>query len=534
MPCPLFSRTLASALPGGTGFCSNLRSDLNSDLCADLCTDLHSGLYTGLHADLRSDLYTDLGSDLHADLCADLRSDLRADLCDDLCSDLYTDLHADLGSDLRSDLCADLRPDLRADLHSDLSSDLHADLCSDLYTDLHADLRSDLGSDLCADCCADLCSDLYTDLSSDLRADLHADLYADLRADLRSDLRSDRCADFCSDLYTDLSSDLCADLGSDLYTDLGSDLYTDLHADLRSDLRADLCSDLRSDLGSDLRADRCADLCSDLGSDLHADLRSDLGSGGRLFQGPGGDSIVVSAYMGGRRGAEEAERRGCAEHGARDKQELLGGDLREGPFRDNQCPLEVMLPPEKAEACEGPGQLFCGWGPGEWVKMNLRPPRAPQAVQCDVSVEEDDHQEWTFTLYGFDNSGKATREDMSSLMHTIYEVVDASVHRCSGSSKTLRVKLTVSPEPSSKRKDGPPAAQDREASRCRAEAELSEDPRVADRRLSAHVRRPNADPHPCSERGPYCVDENTERRNHYLDLAGIENYASKFGPGLCT
>lgn len=46
------------------------------------------------------------------------------------------------------------------------------------------------------------------------------------------------------------------------------------------------------------------------------------------------------------------------------------------------------------------------------MKMTLRPPRAPQAVQCDVSVEEDDHQEWTFTLYGFDNSGKATREVM--------------------------------------------------------------------------------------------------------------------------
>lgn len=25
-------------------------------------------------------------------------------------------------------------------------------------------------------------------------------------------------------------------------------------------------------------------------------------------------------------------------------------------------------------------------------------------------MEEDDGQEWTFTLYGFDNSGKATRE----------------------------------------------------------------------------------------------------------------------------
>nr|XP_020747342.1 protein naked cuticle homolog 2 [Odocoileus virginianus texanus] len=253
-------------------------------------------------------------------------------------------------------------------------------------------------------------------------------------------------------------------------------------------------------------------------------------------ESPEGDSIVVSAYMGGRRGAEEAERRGCAEHGARDKQELPGGDPREGPFRDDQCPFEVVLPPEKAEAREGPGQLFCvddgERAAGREGARGLGKRRLNvDAVQCDVSVEEDNHQEWTFTLYGFDNSGKATREDMSSLMHTIYEVVDASVHHCSGSSKTLRVKLTVSPEPSSKRKDGPPAAQDREPSRCRTEAELSEDPRVADRRLSTHVRRPNADPHPCSERGPYCVDENTERRNHYLDLAGIENYASKFGPG---
>lgn len=29
----------------------------------------------------------------------------------------------------------------------------------------------------------------------------------------------------------------------------------------------------------------------------------------------------------------------------------------------------------------------------------------------------------------------------------------------------------------------------------------------------------------------HCVDENIERRNHYLDLAGIEDYTSQFGPG---
>ncbi|KAI2536898.1 NKD inhibitor of WNT signaling pathway 2 [Homo sapiens] len=247
-------------------------------------------------------------------------------------------------------------------------------------------------------------------------------------------------------------------------------------------------------------------------------------------ESPEGDSFVASAYASGRKGAEEAERR------ARDKQELPNGDPKEGPFREDQCPLQVALPAEKAEGREHPGQLLSA-DDGERA-ANREGPRGPggqrlniDALQCDVSVEEDDRQEWTFTLYDFDNCGKVTREDMSSLMHTIYEVVDASVNHSSGSSKTLRVKLTVSPEPSSKRKEGPPAGQDREPTRCRMEGELAEEPRVADRRLSAHVRRPSTDPQPCSERGPYCVDENTERRNHYLDLAGIENYTSRFGPG---
>ncbi|TNN24006.1 Protein naked cuticle 1 [Liparis tanakae] len=34
--------------------------------------------------------------------------------------------------------------------------------------------------------------------------------------------------------------------------------------------------------------------------------------------------------------------------------------------------------------------------------------------------------------------------------------------------------------------------------------------------------------------GCHSVDENLERRNHYLDLAGIENYTSRFGAGEWT
>uniref|UniRef100_A0A452VAH2 Protein naked cuticle homolog n=1 Tax=Ursus maritimus TaxID=29073 RepID=A0A452VAH2_URSMA len=210
--------------------------------------------------------------------------------------------------------------------------------------------------------------------------------------------------------------------------------------------------------------------------------------------------------------------------------------LKEGPFWEDQCPLEVVLPAEKAVGREGTGQIF-SVADGERA-ASREGPRGPgrkhlniDALQGAVSVEENNRQEWTFTLYGFDHSGKATREDMSSLIHTIYEAVDASVSLSSGGSKTLRVKLTVSPESPCRRKESPPTGQAREPARCGMEAELTEDPRGADKRPSAHTRRPGADPHACCARGPYRVDENTERRNHYLDLAGIENYTSKFGPG---
>ncbi|XP_078303749.1 protein naked cuticle homolog 2 [Panthera onca] len=252
------------------------------------------------------------------------------------------------------------------------------------------------------------------------------------------------------------------------------------------------------------------------------------GRGGRC--GGRAGSFAVSAHASGHKGAEEAERR------VGGKQELLSGDLQEGPFWEDQCPLEVAVTPEKAEGRGSTGQLF-GVLDGEKAASREGPRGLGKrhlnfdVLQCDISVKEDNRQEWTFTFYGFDNNGKATREDVSSLMHTICEAVDASVSHSSGSSRTLRVKLTVSPESSSKRKESPPPGQDREPTHCRTEGELSEDPRGAEKRLSAHVRRPGADPHPCCARGPCRVDENRERRNHYLDLAGIENYTSKFGPG---
>ncbi|KAK1806400.1 hypothetical protein P4O66_004918, partial [Electrophorus voltai] len=150
-----------------------------------------------------------------------------------------------------------------------------------------------------------------------------------------------------------------------------------------------------------------------------------------------------------------------------------------------------------------------------------------QELECDVSVESDNRQEWVFTLYDFDNSGKVTKEDMSSLVHTIYDVVDASVNQSCHKSKTLRVKLTVTPDPCIRRREHSHAGTERDWSCHRAEATLQEEVHGADRRHSAHIsyRRQASD---SPVRTHYCVDENTERRNHYLDLAGIENYTSRF------
>ncbi|KAE8288723.1 Protein naked cuticle-like protein 2-like [Larimichthys crocea] len=174
-------------------------------------------------------------------------------------------------------------------------------------------------------------------------------------------------------------------------------------------------------------------------------------------ENPEGDSFVVNAFL--RRGMEECERYSSTDHKLKNMQEFPNGELKEGQFTDQHCPLEVVLPPEKAEGCESYLQyLHSEEGEREILrdatKASGKKRISLDDLECDVSVEDDNRQEWIFTLYDFDNSGKVTKEDMSSLMHTIYDVVDASVnHSCHNKSKTLRVKLTVTPEPRCHRRE---------------------------------------------------------------------------------
>ncbi|KAK7886277.1 hypothetical protein WMY93_025898 [Mugilogobius chulae] len=162
--------------------------------------------------------------------------------------------------------------------------------------------------------------------------------------------------------------------------------------------------------------------------------------------------------------------------------EFPNGELKEGQFIDQHCPLEVVLPPEKGEGCESYLQyIHAEDGERELIRDATKAPGKKRIslddMECDVSVEDDNRQEWVFTLYDFDNSGKVTKEDMSSLMHTIYDVVDASVNNSyHNKSKTLRVKLTVTPEPRSHRRE------------TVTERSHQEEGRSADKRHSTYIR----------------------------------------------
>uniref|UniRef100_A0A023EWY7 Protein naked cuticle homolog n=1 Tax=Triatoma infestans TaxID=30076 RepID=A0A023EWY7_TRIIF len=83
--------------------------------------------------------------------------------------------------------------------------------------------------------------------------------------------------------------------------------------------------------------------------------------------------------------------------------------------------------------------------PSPTSRLNL------QELQCGISVNENcatshrDRQEFSFTLYDFDGRGKITKDDIAGLVTTIYETVGSSIKVPQYGSKTIKVKLTVSP-----------------------------------------------------------------------------------------
>ncbi|XP_041417035.1 protein naked cuticle homolog 1 isoform X1 [Xenopus laevis] len=201
------------------------------------------------------------------------------------------------------------------------------------------------------------------------------------------------------------------------------------------------------------------------------------------------------------------------------------GDICKYNIANEHFHLEVALPEEKSEGLFTSDDRKVDKDNDGRVKKQHK----FEELQCDVSVEEDNRQEWTFTLYDFDNSGRVTREDITRLLHTIYEVFDASVNHSLSSSKTLRVKLSLAPDATLKKRTVLVNHAELQNGRHRSECKVTENLRGSEKKQQGSGRLENVTEQ--TECLRQCVDENIERRNHYLDLAGIENYTSRFGPG---
>ncbi|XP_004548187.2 leucine-rich repeat-containing protein 14B isoform X2 [Maylandia zebra] len=165
---------------------------------------------------------------------------------------------------------------------------------------------------------------------------------------------------------------------------------------------------------------------------------------------------------------------------------------------DHNCDMKVVQPPEE-EKTPDKGTNFHFKCKKETKRSSSRA-AVSEGMEGNVQPGDDSQQEWTFTLYNFDNTDEVKKEDMSSLMHSVFEVLKTSVKQpCSGT-RPLRIKLAVTSSHYPNKSSNTDAEQEQSGSQ--------------------EAGRPM--------RRLFCVDENKERRKHYQDLAGIENYASKF------
>ncbi|XP_074644557.1 uncharacterized protein LOC141901301 [Tubulanus polymorphus] len=178
-----------------------------------------------------------------------------------------------------------------------------------------------------------------------------------------------------------------------------------------------------------------------------------------------------------------------------------------------------------------------------------------EEFECGVSVEGSEKQEWSFTFYDFDGRGKITKDDISSLMKSLCDAVGSSIKLSHSGSKTLRLKLTVAPEggkgenatklsgqenfklnnlssPNDEKKSKRTSSGDQHR---RHLVEMIQK-NIERHHRHTNIKRQNCDQRGSSEEPPRhrhahrekntnhaTAEESQDRRNYYLDLAGVEN-----------
>ncbi|XP_071445490.1 protein naked cuticle [Hetaerina americana] len=168
-----------------------------------------------------------------------------------------------------------------------------------------------------------------------------------------------------------------------------------------------------------------------------------------------------------------------------------------------------------------------------------------QGFECDVSMDgarviggcgssqragRRHRKEFSFTLYDLDGRGKITKDDITGLVTTIYETLGSTIRLPHNGSKTIKVKLTVSPEKTAA--DGGDVAGDNprpEAAQHRFKRDLNVTIRERRRRVG-----PAPDGGRCQETPPAAAETViVEAEGGEVDGCGHVAYRKLAGGGCC-
>ncbi|XP_031630898.1 protein naked cuticle [Contarinia nasturtii] len=150
------------------------------------------------------------------------------------------------------------------------------------------------------------------------------------------------------------------------------------------------------------------------------------------------------------------------------KHKILGGYKQFSVLQECATDSEELIYPIRApSSCSAPPDLLLTGDRNKDAKVQTSTPRNDaissdrvllEEFTCDVSVEGGGKStqplQFSFTFYDLDgHHGKITKDDIAGIVYTIYESIGKSVVVPHCGSKTINVRLTVSPDSKSKSAD---------------------------------------------------------------------------------
>lgn len=124
---------------------------------------------------------------------------------------------------------------------------------------------------------------------------------------------------------------------------------------------------------------------------------------------------------------------------------------------EEQQPPQVIGPPEKCEPLEFKAENQEAFEKAEEEKSEKE---ENMEVTCSVSIDGQEKQEFSFTLYEFDAHEKINKQDVERVVvRSICEALGKTLKLPPSGSRTIKVKLAISPD-SSKECDGKDAEND--------------------------------------------------------------------------